>query len=113
MKQLEEGGYKYSGILKGYQIMENEMKKIFTKEYTRRMKLVLKSNLNGWNKILAINTWAVSLLTYRGGIIGWNKNELLDVNRRTRKLMTMNGALHPTSDVNRIYVPRRTWSYKR
>ena len=107
MKQMEEGGHKYVGILEGDQIMENEMKEIFRKEYTRRMKLVLKSKLNGRNKILAINMWAVSLLRYSRGIIRCNKNKLLDVDRRTRKLMTMNGELHPKSDVNRIYVPRR------
>ena len=51
--------------------------------------------------------WAVSLLRYSGGIIRWNKDDLLEMDRRTRKLMTMNGALHPKSDINRIYIPRR------
>ena len=72
-----------------------------------RLKLVLKSKLNGRNKILAINIWAVSLLRYTGGIIRWNKDDLLEMDRRTRKLMTMNGALHTKSDINRIYIPRR------
>ena len=52
-KKKMEGGYKNLGILDGDQIMENEMKEIFRKEYTRRLKLVLKSKLNGRNKILA------------------------------------------------------------
>lgn len=55
---------------------------------------------------LASNTWAVSLLRYSGGIIRWNKSELLDVDRRTRKLMTITGALHPKSDADIIYIPR-------
>ena len=52
------------------------MKKRFAKEYKRRLKLVLKSKLNGKNKINAINTWAVSVLRYGVGIIIWTKEEL-------------------------------------
>ena len=72
----------------------------------RRFKLVLKSRLNDNNKILAANTWAVSLLRYNGGIIKWTKDELKRMDRKTQKLMTIHGALHPESDVDRIYIPR-------
>lgn len=42
---------------------EKEMKIRFEREYKRRLKLVLKSKLNGKNKINAINTsGAVSVL---------------------------------------------------
>ena len=43
---------------------EKEMKKRFEREYKRRLKLVLKSELNEKNKTNAINTWAVSALRY-------------------------------------------------
>jgi len=49
----------------------------------------LKSNLNGKNKINAINTWAVSVLRYGAGIIRWTKEELRSLDRRTRKILTM------------------------
>ena len=39
------------------------------KEYKRRLKMVLKSKLNGKNKIQAINTWAVAIKRYRADII--------------------------------------------
>ena len=65
------------------------------------------TKLNGRNKILAIKIWAVSLLRYSGGIIRWNKDDLWEMDRQTRKLMTMNEALHPKSDINRICIPRR------
>ena len=48
------------------------MKKKVTKEYYRRLKLILKSKLNGRNIILAINTWAVAVIRYGAGIIDWN-----------------------------------------
>ena len=66
-----------------------------------------KSKLNGRNKIKAVNTWAVSLLRYGGGVIGWTKEKLQSMNRKTRKVMTMNKELHPRSDTARIYVPRK------
>ena len=75
MKKMDENGYKYLGILEYNQAMEKEMKTIFRKEYIRRLKIVLKPKLNGRNKILAINIWAVPLLRYSGRIIRWNKNE--------------------------------------
>ena len=76
---------------------EKEMKNGFVKECKRRLKLVLKSKLNGKNKINAINTWAVSVLRHGAGIIGWTKQELKALDRTTRKVLTMNGAFHPKS----------------
>ena len=108
MKEVEIEGYKYLGIMEYDKIKEKEVKENFVKEYFRRIKLVLKSKLNGNNKISAINTWAVSLMRYGGGILNWRKDELEKVDRKTRKLMTMYGMLHPKSNVARIYVPRRS-----
>ena len=73
----------------------------------RRFKLVMKSQLNGKNKIKAANTWAESLMRYGAGTIKWNKEELQGIDRKSRKIMTMNKELHPISDVARIYVPRK------
>ena len=35
------------------------------------------------------------------------KGELQAINRKTRKLFTIYGALHPKSDVGRLYIPRK------
>ena len=105
-RQIEEDGYKYLGILETDKIEESKMKVKFGKEYTRRLKLVLKSKLNGKNKIVAINTWAIAVLRYGAGLVNWNKDEVKKLDRKTRKIMTMYGALHPKSDVDRIYIPR-------
>ena len=67
----------------------------------------MKSQLNGKNKIKAANTWAESLMRYGAGTIKWNKEELQGIDRKFRKIMTMNKELHPISDVARIYVPRK------
>ena len=34
---------------------------------------------------MALNTWAVSILRYGAGILTWNKNELQEMDRKTRK----------------------------
>ena len=75
-------------------------------EYYRRLRLVLKSKLNGRNKFQAINTWAVSLLRCGAGVMTWRRHELQGMDRKTRKLLTMYGAFHPKSDVDRLYLPR-------
>ena len=36
----------------------------------------------------------------------WEKEELKTLDRMTRKVLTMNGAFHPKSDVDRLYVSR-------
>ena len=88
-------------------VKEQEMKGKFRNEYFRRAKFILKSKLNGRSKIMALNTWVVSILTYGAGILKWNKNDLQEIDRKTRKFMTMNKELHPRSDVERLYVSRK------
>ncbi len=64
------------------------------------------SKLNGWNIVKAINTWAVSLMRDSAGIVEWTTADLDVTARRTRKLMTLNGMLHPWANVSRLYLPR-------
>jgi len=61
MNQIDEEGYKYLGIFEHDKIKEKEMKTQFTKEYKCGFRLILKSKLNGRNKIKAINTWMLEL----------------------------------------------------
>ena len=74
IKAVDAEGYRHLGILELDKIKENEMKEVFRREYLRRVDLVMKSKLNGRTKIMAINTWAVSLMRYDAGILKWNKN---------------------------------------
>ena len=96
MKSIDEGGgYKYLGILEADGIKHGEMKETVSKEYIRRIRKILGSKLNGGNIITAINSWAVSVIRYGAGIINWTKAELQQMDRKTRKLLTMYGAHHP------------------
>ena len=102
----QEKPYKYLGVLECSDIKQQEMKEKIEREYFRRMRKVLRSKLNAGNMITAANTWAVSLFRYGSGIVQWNKQELQSIDRKSRKLLTIHGALHPRSDVDRIYVKR-------
>ena len=82
------------------------MKGKFSKEHLQWPRLILRSKLNGRNKIMVVNTWVVSLMRYGAGILKWNTEELKSLDRKTRKFMTMYGALHLKSDIGRIYLSR-------
>ena len=62
-------GYTYLGIIELDKIKENEMKERTIKEYKQRPRLVLKSKLNGKNKISAINVWEVAVFRYGAEIL--------------------------------------------
>ena len=36
----------------------------------------------------------------------WTVDELKEADRKTRKLLTLHGALHPRSNTDRLYLPR-------
>ena len=77
----DDEGYKYLGVLEADDIMHDEVKRSMKKEYIRRVKKTLSSKLNAGNVIKAINSWAVSLLRYSGGIVNWTKSEVAELDR--------------------------------
>ena len=85
----------------------HEMKEKVKTEYYGQVRQILEKKLNGGNKITGINTWAISLLRYSAAFLDWTGAELEQMDRRTRKLMTMHWSLNPTSVVVRIYLSRK------
>ena len=73
----------------------------------RRTRKLLETKVSSRNLIKGINTWAVPLVRYFGPFLMWTRDELKQMDQRTRKLMTMHKALHPRDDVNRLYVSRK------
>ena len=95
----ENETYKYLGILEADTIKQVEMKDQIQKEYLRRTRKLLETK--------RINTWAVPLVRYSGPFLKWTRDELKQMDQRTRKLMTMHKALHPGDDADRLYVSRK------
>ena len=106
IKNIEEGGYKYLGILEADSIKQEEMKGQIKKESTRSVKNILKSKLNGWNIISTINSKSVSIVKSGAVIICCTKMKLEELDRKTRKLMTMEGAQQPIAAIDGLYLQR-------
>ena len=85
---------------------DESVKDRLSKEYVRRVKKVIRSKLNGGNMVRVINSWAVSLLRYSGGVVRWTKVELMNLDRKTRKLLIIQDDLHARADGSRLYLMR-------
>ena len=107
IEEVDAEGYKYLGVLEGAGIMEKEMKDIVRKEYVRRVKKVAESKLYAGNLVGAVNSWAVSVVRYTAGVLEWTEKELQQMDVKTRKRLTMNGAFHKGSNVDRLYMKRK------
>ena len=105
IKDIDEIGYKYLGIIECEEIKHQEMKEKINKEYIKRLKAILKSSLNSGNTVKAVNTWAVPAIRYSAGIVDWKNSERCSMDRKTRKVLNMYQALHPRSNVDRLYLP--------
>ena len=77
IQELEQGKtYKYLGTEESEGIQHQQMNERLKKEYSRRLRMILKSELNARNKITAIGAVAVPVLRYSFGIINWRIEEI-------------------------------------
>jgi len=90
MQGLEQGKtYKYLRIEESEGIQHQQMKERLKQEYSRRSRMILKSELNARNKITAIGALAVQVLRYSFGIINWRTEEIKKIDRKTRNMLTV------------------------
>ena len=93
IQELEQGKtYKYLGIEESEGIQHQQMKERLKKEYSRRLRMIFKSELNARNKITAIGALAVPVPRYSFRIINWRIEEIKKIDRKTRKMLTMYSA---------------------
>jgi hypothetical protein len=96
IQELEQGKtYKYLGIEEGEDIQNQQMKERLKQEHNRRLKMILKSDLNARNKITAIGALAVPVLRYSFGIINWRIEDIKKIDRKTREILAMYKMHHP------------------
>ena len=86
----EKETYKYLGILEADTIKKVEMKDKIKKRISQKNKKLLETEISSRDHIKGITTWAVTLVRYSGPFVKWTREELKQMNQRTRKLMTMN-----------------------
>ncbi|XP_047478488.1 uncharacterized protein LOC125031649 [Penaeus chinensis] len=102
----QEEVYKSLGVDQSDGIQHSLMKEKIRKKYYRRVRLILDTELNAKNKMHAINSLAVPVPQYSFGINDWREIEIQEMDRKTQKLLTKYGVLHPKADKDRIYIPR-------
>ena len=76
---------KYLGILEADTIKQVEMKDKIRNEYLRRTRKLLETKLSSRNFIKGMNTRAVPLVRYSGPLLKWNRDELRQMDQRTKK----------------------------
>ena len=108
LDELENGDlYKYLGQDEsvGYNNALNKEK--VTKEFFRRIRKIWSSELYSNNKATAHNTFAITYyITPTFGILNWTKDELENIDVKTRKILTITGSFHINSDIDRLYSNR-------
>ena len=77
------------------------MKERLKQEHTRTLRMILKSELNARNKITAIGALAVPVLRYSFGVINWRIEEIKQIDRNTRKMLTKYKMHHPKAEIDR------------
>ena len=73
---------------------------------TIRVKKIWNSELYSRNKVDAQNTFALPILTPTFGVLNWTKQELTQIDVKTRKILTQTGSFHRNSDVDCLYCYR-------
>ena len=103
IKGLEqEKVYKYLGVDDSSGIQHARMMQKLKRELVRRTRLILKTELNSKNRITAINTLAIPVITYSFTTIDWNLSEVKRLDVKIRKMMTTCSMHLPKSDVHRL-----------
>ena len=92
IQELEqEGKYKYLGVNEGDGIQHAKITGKIRKQHYRRIRIVTKSELNAVNRVEAINT---PLVAYSFNIVDWKMEDLRQLDRKTRKLLTLQRTHH-------------------
>ena len=104
INQLENGDcYKYLGQDEDIRFNGTPNKERVTKKYFQRKKKIWSSELYASNKLTSHNIFAIPVITPTFGIINWTKEELHNIDIKTRKLLTSTGSFHINSDIDRRY----------
>jgi hypothetical protein len=95
--------YIYLGVEESHNMAHKMEKDRLKKEYVRRLRLILSTELSAKNKMQAIGSLAIPVLRYSFGIINWHQEEIHKLDRKIRKMLTIHGQHHPKTDVDHLY----------
>ena len=58
--------------------------------------------------MIAHNSLALPIFITIVGILDWTIKEISDVDVKTRKVLTMTDSFHPNSDIDKLYISRKS-----
>ena len=99
----EKDFYKYLGVLELRGSLQTAMRVL--ESFSKRLSSILRTSLNSANKIKAINTYTISLLTYSFGLFKWSNTDFEGINRIIRTEMTGHRMHHRSSAIERLVSP--------
>jgi hypothetical protein len=76
--------YKYLGVDRSHNIEHKKEKDRLKKEYIRRLRLILSTEMSAKNNMQAIGSLAIPVLRYSFGIINWHQEQIQKLDRKTR-----------------------------
>ena len=107
IKDLEQDKvHKYFYVDESSGIQHATIKQKLKEEFVRRTRLTFKTELNSENRITAINTLALPIITYSFNIIEWNLSEVKRLDIKIKKMMTTHSMHHLKVDIHRLYLPK-------
>ena len=77
------------------------------KKCYQKVRAILKTERNSANRIEAINSLVIPVVTYNFDIVNLTIPEIRRLDTHIRRLVTCNRMHHPKADVNRLYIPRK------
>ena len=79
-------------------------------EYFKRVRKIWCSEISGYNKYIVHNAFALPVLTTKFGILDWTKDEIKNMDIKTRQVLNMTINFHCNCHVDRLYPSQREGS---
>ena len=106
---LKEGRqYKFLGVIETLVQEEKIALEFAAEEYLRRLSIIWSSPLSYYNRIVASNQFALSVLGYLMWTQHWPITDLKTLDREARKIILENGGKHPGAWLYGCIVPPKS-----
>ena len=102
----QEETYKYLETDERNLVQKVKCKKKIRRQCHWRIKAILRTKLNSFNRTEAANTLTTPALQCSFNIISWTLQDLRRTDTKIRKLLTCHRMHHPKADKDQLYHPR-------
>ena len=87
-------------------IIHTEMKEKTLCTFKKRLKSILRTELNAKNLMIAIGEYATPVLSYTFGVLNWTEEEIKNIDIHVRKSLNLFRMFPIKSDTDRLCIPR-------